>query len=121
MRIHYSNQYITTMKISVKFRPEIIRGTEKSFINARIHGILTFSSTGNYVRSYDQKFAIVVNYVKFNRKTQQTRNAFQDKTSSVIVRPKHWIGYVYRIPIAFLESGKLKVKQNCRNFSIVSK
>jgi hypothetical protein len=109
------------MNISVKFRPQPIKGLNKSDVERHIHGIPTFSSQGNFVQSYCKEFAIVVNYVKFNRKTKQTRNAFQDKTSSTVVRQKHWIGYVYRIPISFLIASKLKVKQNCRNFQVVSK
>lgn len=109
------------MKISVKFKPYVIKGLNKSDIKRKINGIQTFSSIGNFVQSYNNEFAIVVNYVKFNRKTKQTRNAFQDKTSSTIVRSKHWIGYVYHIPINFLTVSRMKVIQNCRNFQVVPK
>lgn len=66
----------------------------------------------------DEMYVYVFNFQKFNRKTKQTKNKKSGKTTSVVVRPKHYIAYMYRIPKAWLKETKNEVQQGRNTFTI---
>lgn len=74
---------------------------------------------GQYKDKHNNEFIIVFNIQKFNKKTKQTQKV--DKTgknitTSEIVRRKHFVGYIYKIPKIWLDITENKVIQKNYNF-----
>lgn len=109
------------MELHFKIKPTIVRARSKEGIDSKYYGkCLTFSSYGNYrLADYGgEECALVINYVKVNRKTKQLRFKNGKYKSSTVVREKEWIGYVYYFPISLLKVMNLEVKQKVNNFEI---
>jgi len=114
------------MKLTVNIHPVTLTVNSKSEALNKVQGfgIVTFSADGNYLTAYDDrknKFAVVVNYQKVNRKTRQVKNVNTGKTKSTVLRKKHWIVRRYDISIDLLRLAGLKVIQMPRYFKIESR
>lgn len=79
----------------------------------------TFSRYGNYYAE-DKDYVYAVNFQKFNKKTKQTKSK-NGKTVSTILRRKHYVAYVYRLPKVWLAETKTEVKQDRIHFRLVKK
>lgn len=80
----------------------------------------TISRYGNYYAE-DKDYVYAVNFQKFNKKTKQTKSKTSGKTTSTIIRRKHYVAYVYRLPKVWLAETKKEVKQDRTHFRLVSK
>lgn len=113
---------ITPTIITKSSREEIVTSVMK-MINNGI-GCFTMSSRygmyfGQYKDNLDNEFIIVFNIQKFNKKTKQTQKvtkAGKNVTTSEIIRRKHFVGYIYKIPKIWLDITENKVMQNNYNF-----
>lgn len=109
------------MKLNINVKPIIFSATTKEQIVEKIeqYHMVSVGSTGNYLAPYPHlnRNTIRVYNLEKHRKVVE-RKVKKGKTSSEIVSRGHWVGYVYDIPKEFFKIGKLKVKQNYRNFII---
>ncbi|MDD5649218.1 MAG: hypothetical protein PHF86_02190 [Candidatus Nanoarchaeia archaeon] len=111
------------MNLITKVKPsKCIKTNKQDIISSwRLYGY-TVSNYGQYWGD-DDKYIYVINFEKFNKKTKQSKKVVKGKnvTTSKIIRGKHWVGYLYKIPKTWLEASNKKVIQKTRNFCIVSK
>jgi hypothetical protein len=78
----------------------------------------TFSSVSSGALIDRQgEYIIAYNLQKLRRKT--TRRKSKRGVITEVVRPGHWVAYVYRIPVSFLKVSNRKVDQRERNFALI--
>lgn len=119
------------MKLRIKVTPTIVTKNTRDEIVDSVYkmnnigiGCITISSRyghffGQYKDKLNNEFIIVFNIQKFNKKTKQTQKV--DKTgknitTSEIIRRKHFVGYIYKIPKIWLDFTENKVIQKNYNF-----
>lgn len=119
------------MKLRIKVTPTIVTKNTRDEIVDSVYkmnntgiGCITMSSRyghffGQYKDKLNNEFIIVFNIQKFNKKTKQTQKV--DKTgknitTSEIIRRKHFVGYIYKIPKIWLDFTENKVIQKNYNF-----
>lgn len=119
------------MELRFKVTPTIVTKNTKEEIIDRVYQMsnknkytFTMSSRyghffGQYKDKLNNEFIIVFNIQKFNKKTKQTQKV--DKTgknitTSEIVRRKHFVGYIYKIPKIWLDITENKIIQKRYNF-----
>jgi hypothetical protein len=95
------------------------RTKEGIFDRLRLHGMV-FSKHGSYRGDSRSEFITVINFQKFRMKTKQTKKIVNghSKTTSEIIRQPHWVGYYYRIPVAWFEITNSVVIQHDNRFEI---
>lgn len=116
------------MELKFKVKPTIVEGYSKEDVMSKLGvGGYTFSSSvGNYFnnfnnyRSRGHDVIKLVNFEKHNKVVKRSINK-KGKRVSVVVKPKHWVGYCYSISETLLKEMGLVVNQGKRNFTITSK
>lgn len=70
--------------------------------------------------SYDKDSIRVINFHKVRKKVERLkRKNPKQATPSKVIKPSHWIGYVYKFDFNLLQAmGVKEIKQNTRNFTI---
>lgn len=112
------------MNFKIKIKPRIILGQTKRAVisKANLNGHCITSNFSGYDSLYhDDKFVYAVNFIKVRQKTKQVRDKSGKYIKSIVIRQNHWIGYLYKIPVAILEITNIKIKQKSRNFQIINK
>lgn len=109
------------MRLYIDVKPSIKTARSRELL---IHKLptcpYTISKYGNY-HAEDSNYVYAINIQKFNKKTKQVKSKKTGKTTSTIIRHKHYEGYVYKFPKAWLEATRTEVKQKHMNFELVSK
>lgn len=115
------------MKFTVNVKPSRYTGSSKYDVISKIRGNrgCTYSSYGNgltNVGRFGDNTIRVYNLHKVNTKVVQEKYKTGDKKGqtkkSKVIKPAHWVAYVYDFNIDMLKMLKLEVIQNNRNFTI---
>lgn len=111
------------MNITVKINPiKYKAATKQGLLNKMGMTSGCFGTYGNTRSSVISKDGVrVFTCEKFRRKTKQRFSKSKGKTVSTVVRPAHWVGYVYAIPYSVLDAAHLKVEQKTRTFQLVAR
>ncbi len=115
------------MKLFVNIKPSKVEAYSKEALNSKVFSSMPFTIGSKKGVSYtghtckDSNTIRVVNYHKVRRKVERKKDK-KGKSTSKVIKPGHWIGYVYDFPIDLLIlSGYKKITQKTRNFVIEKK
>jgi hypothetical protein len=110
------------MQFSIKLKPAKLEATTKSKLVSKIRNMNrslrhTLCNLGNGLYDETNKVFYVYNLQKFRRKVKQNKK-FNVKQKSELIRPGHWVAYVYKIDEGLLKTLGKKVRQGIRNFKL---
>lgn|SRR5574343_64447 len=120
------------MEIRLKLKPVVydktnsgLYKTKKQLLNAMKHDAIGISYSKYYSgvkKSVNGEYVMAYSLNKFRHKSKevlkpQARGKF--KKVREVIREAHWVGYKYKIPVALLEAGNIKVVQHARHFDII--
>ena len=116
------------MELKFKVKPTKVEGYSKEDVMSKlgVGGICLSSAIGCYFHNFNnypsrgRDVVKLVNFEKHNKVVKRSVNRKGEK-KSIVVKPKHWIGYCYSVSETLLKEMGLVVQQNKRNFTIISK
>jgi hypothetical protein len=113
------------MELKFKVNPTKVEGYSKGDVMSKLGvGGICFSSTvGCYFlnfNNYPSRGNDIVKLVNFEKRNKVVKRSVDKKGKkvSVVVKPKHWVGYCYSIKESLLKEMGLVVNQKKRNFTI---
>lgn len=115
------------MELRIKVKPYKVEGRTKEDVMSKLGvGGLCFSSlTGTHfinhnnsiIRGISREVIKVVNFEKHNKVVKRSINKKGEK-KSIVIKPKHWVGYCYSFSETLLKEMGLVVIQGNQNFTI---
>lgn len=113
------------MELKFKVKPTKVEGYNKGDVMSKlgVGGICLSSSIGCYFNNYQNRGRDIVKLVNFEKHNKVVKRSVNKKgeKKSIVVKPKHWVGYCYSISETLLKEMGLEVNQGNRNFTITNK
>lgn len=115
------------MELKFKVKPTKVEGYSKEGVMSKLGvGGCTYSSTigfyFNNINNYPTRGRDIVKLVNFEKHNKVVKRSVNKKgeKKSIVVKPKHWVGYCYSISETLLKEMGLVVNQGKRNFTITN-
>jgi hypothetical protein len=112
------------MKLMLDIPPVTVTGSSRNQVMSAINAehMPSVGSNGIYLTPYpgSRRMTIrVYNLEKHRKKVERFRKRGKRDLQSRIIKPAHWVGRYYDIPVAALKLAKIKVCQETRFFRFV--
>lgn len=111
------------MKLMLNIRPTRVTSSNRNQVMNAISGghMPSVGTHGIYLTPYPgsrRETIRVYNLEKHNKRVERYKVSGKKKMQSRVVKPAHWVGHYYDIPVALLKLAGLKVEQRTRYFDI---